>query len=97
MIRSKKDIPRFIEIFEKFSNWDGNKYYLTLNTVNPAGTVTLMKYQDGTFSYHRKNEVFWDISEIEINNGELIQMFWDYRKYINKCLKEAEIQLIKTT
>jgi hypothetical protein len=87
MIRRKSDVHLFIENFEEYSNKDGDKYYLTFNTENPIGTVTIMKYQDGTFTYHRKNEVFWDVREIGVEGQNLTKVIWDNRKFVNKCLK----------
>lgn len=92
MIRRKSDIPHIIKNFEEFSKKEGNKYYITFETENPIGTITLMKYQDGNFTYHRKNELYWDIKEIQMDSGILIDVMWGFRKSINRFIKStAEI------
>lgn len=87
MIRRKKEIPEFINGFETYANWDGKKYYLTLDTINPKGTLTLMKYPNGEFTYHRKNENYWDIKEIKMDNDILMEIIWVFRKSINNLIK----------
>lgn len=89
MIRRKKEIPDFISNFETYADWDGTKYYLTLNTVNPMGTLTLIKYPDEVITFHRKNELYWDIKEIKADPDMLTDIIWGFRKAINQSIKEA--------
>jgi hypothetical protein len=82
MIRKKKDVFEFVNLFETFSEWDGTKYFFTFK--KDEGTVTLMKYDDETITYHRMNESFCDIKEIII--VDVYEYLWKNRKYINKVL-----------
>lgn len=68
MIKKEK-ISVFVTHFERVADWDGEKYFRTLNTKKPEGTLTIMKYQDVNFSTHRKNDLYWDIVEIKIDNN----------------------------
>lgn len=87
MIKYKREVSNFIKNFEVFSRFDGEKYYFVFETKAPKGTVTLMKYDEGNFTLHRKNEVFWDIGEVEINGEKLKEFIWENRKSINANLK----------
>lgn len=87
MIRRKKEITDFIKNFEIYADWDGSKHYLSINTLNPNGTLTIMKYHNQTFTYHRKNDLYWDINEIEAENDILIDIIWGFRKAINQSIK----------
>jgi hypothetical protein len=87
MIKRKSDVINFIEKLEDLSNWDGNKYYFKFNTENPNGTITMMKYVDGKLTVHRKNELYWDIAEHEMNTNRLINLIWKNRKMINRVFK----------
>lgn len=78
LIKRRRDVPRFIKRFGELAEWDGEKHYIVL------GDVTLMRYEDGMFTYYRKNELFWDIREIEIEPGELQEFVWGLRKKMNK-------------
>jgi hypothetical protein len=93
MITSICEISGFIDQFERFAHLDGTKYFLSLNTVNPNGTLTIMKYPDGHFTYHRKNENYWDINEIEIATDMLSDIIWGFRKTINEMILESTITL----
>jgi hypothetical protein len=86
MIRKKKDVFQFVERFASYSNWDGIKYYFVFQKYK--GTVTLMKYQDDTVTYHRMNELICDIKEIII--VDVYEYLWKNRKYINQQLKNLE-------
>jgi hypothetical protein len=91
MIRRKRDISGFLKNFEIYTNWDGAKYFLTLPTIKPKGNLTIMKYHDGKFSYHRKNELYWDIDEIQIEREMLTDILWGFRKAINECIREKVV------
>lgn len=88
LIRSKREISGFLNNFEIYSNWDKEKYYLTINTENPKGILTIMKYQNGNFTYHRKNELYWDIHEVKVEKDMLKHILWGFRKAINDCIRE---------
>jgi hypothetical protein len=83
MIRMKKDVFQFVDEFESFSKWDGSKFYFIFP--KESGTVTLMKYDDQTITYYRKNELFCDVKEIII--VDVYEYLWKNRKYINKVYK----------
>jgi hypothetical protein len=83
MIRKKTDVIEFLERFESVSEWDGEKHFLKYT--KELGKVTLMKYEDGTITYHRINDSFCDIKEIII--VDVYEYLWKNRKYINKSLK----------
>jgi hypothetical protein len=46
-----------------------------------------MKYPNGEFTYHRKNENYWDIKEIKMENDILMEIIWVFRKTINNLIK----------
>ncbi|MEW5567403.1 hypothetical protein [Rossellomorea marisflavi] len=77
LIKSKKDAAHFLEVFEGCAKWDGSKHYIQL-----AG-ITLMKYPDGRYTFHRKNDLFEDIKEHELNSSFL----YKYRKETNAFIK----------
>jgi hypothetical protein len=87
MLKSKGEIQVFLKIFEAFANWDGEKHFLTMETENPKGTLTIMKSREGAFYYHRKNELYWDIREIKVETDILTDIIWAFRKAINKSIK----------
>jgi hypothetical protein len=91
LIRSKWGVSVFLSNFETFAKWNGEKYYLTLETENPKGTLTIMKSPDGKFFYHRKNERYWDLTEIKMDNGILSDIIWEFRTTINKSIKEMAL------
>jgi hypothetical protein len=91
MIRNKKDTILFITEFEKFAEWDGNKHCFTFK--KDGGTVTLMKCQDGTITYHRMTLALCDLKEIII--CDVYEYLWNNRKHINKFLKDSLISLNK--
>ncbi|MCM2532738.1 hypothetical protein NDK43_10525 [Neobacillus pocheonensis] len=91
LIRRKKEISGFLTNFQSYADWDGGKYYLSLNTDNPKGTLTLIKYPDGKFTYHRKNESYWDIKEIRVDNDILMEIIWGFRKAINECIRKKAV------
>ncbi|WP_251554657.1 hypothetical protein [Neobacillus muris] len=93
MIKRKSDIKGFLKSFESIADRDGEKYYLTLKTINPNGTLTIMKYKDGIFTYHRKNELYWDINEIKIMPEILPDIIWGFRKAVNERIKERLVRI----
>jgi hypothetical protein len=91
MITRMSEIIGFLNHFERYAYLDGTKYYLTLNTISPNGTLTIMKYPNGNFTYHRKNEHYWDIREIDIELEMLSEIIWGFRKTINELILESTI------
>jgi hypothetical protein len=83
VIRKKQDVIDFVKEFESFSEWDGAKYYFTFQ--KDGGTVTLMKYEDGTITYHRMTLALCDLKEIIL--VDVYEYLWANRKLINKELK----------
>ncbi|TCN25459.1 hypothetical protein [Mesobacillus foraminis] len=95
MIRRKLDISStFIPSFEQLAEWDGTKYYLLLEDAMNEGSLTIMKYKDGHFTLHRKNNLFWDLDERSITNDELIDIIWKNRKAVNRFLKQDNKVLV---
>jgi hypothetical protein len=86
MIMRISEISGFLNEFERYAHLDGTKYFLTLNTISPNGTLTIMKYPNGNFTYHRKNENYWDIKEINIEMDMLSDIVWGFRKTINETI-----------
>ncbi len=82
----KREIATFVKNFEVFAQFDGEKYYLVIETVEPKGTITIMKYEDW-FTYHRVNDLFSDIKETSVDIDTLKNLIWQYRKAINEYLK----------
>lgn len=93
MITRISEISGFLHDFDRYAQHDGSKYFLTLNTVSPNGTLTIIKYPEGKFTYHRKNENYWDIKEIEIEKDMLSEIIWGFRKTINEMIFESSIAL----
>jgi hypothetical protein len=88
LISSKCEVHEFLENFESFARCNGDKYYLLIETINPKGTLRILKSQDGSFFYHRKNELYWDLKEISVESDMLTDIVWTFRQAINKSLKE---------
>lgn len=88
MIKSKKDVIRFVNGFEEYAYWDGTKHYFTFK--KEEGIVTLMKYEDETITYHRMNVAFCDIKEIII--CDVYEYIWANRKAINLSIKEKALK-----
>ena len=93
MIMVDSEIIGFLNDFERYASMDGVKYYLSLNTIRPNGTLTIMKYPDGSFTYHRKNDHYWDINEIKIDLDHLSDIIWGFRKTINEMILESMLVL----
>jgi hypothetical protein len=91
VLKSKSEVQVFLKIFEAFANWDGEKHFLTMETENPMGILTIMKSSDGDFYYHRKNELYWDIKEIKVETGILTDIIWTFRQAVNKSIKEIAV------
>jgi hypothetical protein len=91
LIRRKIEVAKFLNEFEHYANWDGVKYYLTLNTEKPKGNLTIMKYDNGDFTYHRKNALYWDIREIIIEREILTDILWSFRKTINEYIRRKAV------
>ncbi|MEH7308932.1 hypothetical protein [Neobacillus drentensis] len=91
MILRINEISGFLHDFERYAQHDGTKYFLTLNTLRPNGTLTIMKYPSGKFTYHRKNENYWDIKEIDIELDMLSDIIWGFRNIINEMIVESTI------
>jgi hypothetical protein len=87
MLKSKWEIHVFLKTFEAFANWDGEKHFLTMETENPKGILTIMKSREGDFYYHRKNELYWDIRENKVETDILTDIIWAFRQEINKSIK----------
>lgn len=83
VIRSKADVEFFCERFGDLAIWDGSKHYIALQDDQNNGTVTFMRYPDGTLTAHRKYQTFWDINELPVDN----KYIWRYRKVLNSYLK----------
>jgi len=75
-----------IEEFETFAKWDGEKHYFVFQKY--GGTVTIMKHDDGTITYHRMTLELCDIKEIIII--DVYEYIWKNRKLINQALKEIK-------
>jgi hypothetical protein len=91
VLKSKREVQVFLKIFEAFANWDGEKHFLTMETENPKGILTIMKSSEGAFYYHRKNELYWDIKEIKVETGILTDIIWTFRQAVNKSIKEIPV------
>ncbi|MCA1058137.1 hypothetical protein LCL96_04290 [Rossellomorea aquimaris] len=81
MIRKKIDAAHFLVYFADYAKWDGFKHYIQLDG------ITLMQYDDGSCTFHRKNDLFEDIRELEMNSD----FVWKNRKVINKHIKSHQI------
>lgn len=92
MLKSRLEVSNFLANFETFAHWDGEKFFLTIETVNPVGTLTIMKNSEvGKFFYHRKNERYWDLKEIIVDTNILEDIIWVFRTEILKSLNKALI------
>nr|WP_263327746.1 hypothetical protein [Neobacillus sp. Marseille-Q6967] len=88
IIRSKADVDQFCERFGDLASWDGSKHYIALQDDQNNGTVTFMRYPDGTLTAHRKYHTFWDIDELPVERTDI----WRYRKVLNRYLKTIDEQ-----
>lgn len=91
MIKSRLEVSDFLTNFETFAYWNGEKFYLTLETENPKGTLTIMKSKNGNYFYHRKNELYWDLKEIMVDIDILSDIIWVFRTAIFKSIKEIVV------
>jgi hypothetical protein len=88
IIKSKENIREFLNCFEVFSQWDGTKDYFLFTDGLPEGSITLMKYPDGTFTLYQKNKYFWDTKEQPQEMSELVRKLWYYRRHVNLSIKQ---------
>lgn len=77
-IKSHKDADHFLYVFERYAKWDGSKHYIKL----PG--ITLMKYPDNSYTFHRKNESFEDIKEWPLDHITI----YKNRSIINAYIKK---------
>jgi hypothetical protein len=91
VLESKWEVQVFLNIFEAFANWDGEKHFLTMETENPKGILTIMKSKEGIFYYHRKNELYWDIKDIKVETDMLTDIIWTFRQAVNKSINEIAV------
>lgn len=91
MLKNKGEVVDFLLNFETYAHYDGEKFYLALETEIPKGILTIMKSQDGNFYYHRKNERYWDLKEIFVDWGILSEIIWAFRAAVSKSIKEMAV------
>lgn len=89
IIKRKSDINNFLRGFGEYAEWDGKKYYFTINDPDTKGSITIMNYPNGEFTFHRKNELFWDINEHSAEVITLTDFLWKHRKDLNTSLKQT--------
>jgi hypothetical protein len=87
VIRKKADVENFISDFQAFSEWDGTKHYISLEDPKNNGYITVISYPNGKFTFHRKNNSFWDLREHPINGEEIISLLWKNRKALNPLIR----------
>lgn len=87
IIKSKADIKTFLISFSLLSEWDGSKFFFTVEDPNHPGTITYIQYPDGKTTFHRKNELFWDLKEQPIIERDI----WRNRRILNKHLKGVSL------
>jgi len=94
MIRKKSEIPMWLEQMERFSGFDkeGKKHYFVFDDKFRDGIITIMKYENKTFTYHGKGEHYCDDSEIGLEEKEWIDFVWEHRKNINQALKARTVE-----
>jgi hypothetical protein len=92
-IKIKADIEEFLFQFCLFSEWDGTKFFITITDEQTKGFVTLMQYPDEQFTFHRKNDHYWDLFETPLNREQVMRFIWKHRKALNKL---RERNLIET-
>jgi hypothetical protein len=92
IIKSKANIREFLDSFESYSQWDGKKHYFYFNDGLPDGSITLMKYPDGTFTLYQKNKYFWDTKEQHYGIRELLSKVWYYRRHVNHSIRVQKKQ-----
>jgi hypothetical protein len=86
VIKRKLDIEEFTFSFCLFAEWDGKKFFLTMDDEINEGTITLMQYQEGNFTIHRMNKKYCDLVETPLEMNQLNKLIWHKRKYLNKLL-----------
>ncbi|MGM9985822.1 MAG: hypothetical protein ACI35O_01220 [Bacillaceae bacterium] len=91
-IKSKKDIQYLLKNATEFMKYDENgaKYYLFFpmmdKEINEQLTCTLMHYEDGQWTIHRKGNEYMDKSELQMTENDVVSILWDNRKEVNKML-----------
>jgi hypothetical protein len=88
-IKKKADCLYFLTYFSYIAKADLDKLYFTFDWER-NGTITIMKYLDGSYSTHRKNDVMWDLHEIILNENEIVEFIWTNRRFINPILRGIE-------
>jgi hypothetical protein len=94
IIRRKADALLLVEDFRHFANWDGSKHYMTLTDFENTGEITILHYSNGSFTFYRKNPLFWDAKEHAIH--DIDSFLWKHRKALNTYLKTAKHLLNET-
>lgn len=84
VIKRKADIQAFLDAFPRLADWGGGKHYICLVDAETGGTITLMRSSDGVYTFHRKNDRFWDVRELPLTDD----VIWKNRKVINRLLRE---------
>lgn len=82
IIKKKVDIKFFLVDFVDYAEWDGNKYFLTVN-ISDGGEITLMQYLNGETTYFSKNKYYWSARELPVNE----KVIWENRKFINRFIR----------
>jgi hypothetical protein len=85
-IKKKADVPYFLTYFSYFAESEVDKLYFTFPWEH-NGTITIMKYLDGTYSIHRKNDLMWDLHEVIFTEKEIENVIWAKRRFINPVIK----------
>lgn len=85
-IKKKADCLYFLTYFSYIAKADLDKLYFTFDWEH-NGTITIMKYLDGTYSVHRKNDLMWDLHEGIMSEKEIESFIWTNRRWINPILR----------
>lgn len=91
-IKSKKDIQYLLDNATEFMNYDenGDKYYIFFpvkdDQISEELTCTLMHYEDGQWTMHRKGKKYIDAQELQVSEDELCRLLWNNRKEVNRTL-----------
>jgi len=88
-IKSKKEIEYFLDQFPQYAEWDqeGKKHYYCFVEKETDYVVTLMKYENDTFTIHRRNDQWYEELESEIPKQEIVKLIWNHRGIINKQIE----------
>jgi hypothetical protein len=88
-IKKKADVQYFLTYFSYLAKADLDKLYFTFDWEH-NGSITIMKYLDGTYSVHRKNDDMWDLWESTYTESQIESFIWAHRRFINPVLKGVE-------